>query len=352
VNPVTRSFSRLLAWSLVVILLTAGALAYWQWLDYQRFADAPISLVPAERILEVERGDAFVDVLTRMRAIGIDEGHAFQWRLLALEMDVLRRLQVGEYAVGHGITPRQLLHKLESGRVVQHRFTLVEGWRFSELRAALASNPAIKQTLDGVADDEVMALLERPGQHPEGRFLPETYLFTRGTPDIELLRRSLLAMERTLADVWDARQPELPIESAEQALILASLIEKETGSAGERREIAGVFVRRMRLGMRLQTDPSVIYGMGERYRGRIGRAGLDTDTPYNTYTRDGLPPTPIAMPGRAALRAAVDPAPGDSLYFVSKGDGSHHFSRTLAEHNRAVNRYIRRGGAASQGEAP
>ena len=351
-SAATRRFSRLIAWILVAALLTAAALAFWQWRDYQQFSDSPISLAADERLLEVERGDSFLDVLARMRAIGIDEGHALQWRLLALEMDVLRRLQVGEYAVGHGITPRQLLRKLESGRVVQHRFTVVEGWRFSELRAALADHAALKQTLDGLGDDQVMALLERPGQHPEGRFLPETYLFTRGTRDIDLLRRAMLAMELTLADVWDARQPELPIASAEEALILASLIEKETGSAGERHEIAGVFARRLRIGMRLQTDPSVIYGMGDSYRGRIGRAGLDTDTPYNTYTRDGLPPTPIAMPGRAALLAAVDPAPGDSLYFVSKGDGSHHFSRTLAEHNRAVNRYILRAGRASQSDAP
>lgn len=344
-----RKFVRLLKLSLLLSLLAAVAAGVWLWRDYQRFADAPIALAGEERVIEVERGDSFVDVLARLRGIGIDEGHDLQWRLLAVDMDVLRRLQVGEYAIGHGITPRQLLRKLESGRVIQHRLTLVEGWRFGELRQALAEHEAMDAILVGKDDAEIMTLLGREGVHPEGRFLPETYLFTRGTRDLDLLKRSMLAMDVALAEAWQARQPDLPIDLPEQALVLASLIEKETGVAGERPQIAGVFVRRLRLGMRLQTDPSVIYGMGEAYRGRIGRAGLDTDTPYNTYTRDGLPPTPIAMPGRASLRAAVDPKPGDTLYFVSKGDGSHEFSRTLAEHNRAVARYLRGVRAAGNG---
>ena len=345
-----RRLKRLLLLTVLVAAAAGLGLAGWQWHEYQAFVDHPIPDSPCERVLEVVPGDGFSDVLARMRAIGIDAGHDLHWRLLAFEMDVVRRLQVGEYAVGHGISPRQLLAKLEAGRVIQHRFVLIEGWRFADLRAALAATPALTASLDGMSDSEVMAALGRPDLHPEGRFLPETYNFTRGTRDLDLLRRALLAMEGALADAWSRRAADLPIDNPEQALILASLIEKETGAAGERAEIAGVFARRLRIGMRLQTDPSVIYGMGASYRGRIGRAGLDTDTPYNTYTRDGLPPTPIAMPGRAALLAAVAPAAGDSLYFVSKGDGSHHFSRTLREHNRAVDRYVR--GRRPQVEAP
>lgn len=336
-----RTLRRLLGALLVSLVLLAVALGYRLWQDYRRFADTPLDLARTELVLRVERGDAFQDVLASLRELGVEQGHDLFWRVLAVEMDVLRRLQVGEYAIGHGITPRQLLAKLERGQVIQHRFTLIEGWRFEDLRRALARLDAVEPTLEGLDDSEIMERLDRPGLHPEGRFLPETYLYTRGTRDIDLLRRAMLAMDRALAEVWERRRPDLPLEQPEQALVLASLIEKETGVAAERREIAGVFVRRLQRGMRLQTDPSVIYGMGERYRGRIGRAGLDTDTPYNTYTRDGLPPTPIAMPGRDALEAAVDPAPGDTLYFVSRGDGSHHFSRTLAEHNRAVARYLR-----------
>jgi UPF0755 protein len=325
----------------VLVLLLTAAFAGWRlWSGYTAFADRPLAAADTPRVLDIERGDSFRDVLRRLREAGVADGRDWQWQALAWQMDVARRLKVGEYAIDPGITPRGLLRKLEQGRVIQYRFTIVEGWNFRELRAALAAATALTHTLDGLSDAEVMAALGEPDTHPEGRFLPETYHYTRGTRDVDLLRRARQAMERTLAEVWAGRQEGLPIETPEQALILASLIEKETGAAHERPEIAGVFVRRLRIGMRLQTDPSVIYGMGDSYQGRIGRRGLDTDTPYNTYTRDGLPPTPIAMPGRAALEAAVNPKPGDTLYFVSRGDGTHHFSRTLAEHNHAVARYI------------
>jgi UPF0755 protein len=184
-----------------------------------------------------------------------------------------------------------------------------------------------------------MRRLDAEGVPAEGRFLPETYYYTRGMSDLDVLRRAKRAMDRVLERAWANRQPDLPLKSADEALILASIIEKETGIGGERREVSGVFIRRLRIGMRLQTDPTVIYGAGESYRGVITRTHLDTDTPWNTYTRDGLPPTPIAMPGRAAIEAAVDPAPGDTLYFVASGDGGHVFSRTLQEHNRAVARW-------------
>lgn len=334
---------------LVAVVVVAGVgAALWQ--QYQRFADAPLVIGEDRLVVPVERGDSFRRVLTRLRAAGISQAPDVYWQALAWQMDVMRRIHVGEYAIEPGTTPRQLLAKMGSGRVIQYRFTIVEGWNFRELRQALGRSESLQPTIADLDDAQVMAALGREGVHPEGRFLPETYNFTRGTTDLELLARAMRAMDRVLEEVWEARADALAVDTAEEALILASLIEKETGQAGERREIAGVFTRRLNIGMRLQTDPSVIYGMGELYQGRIGRAGLDTDTPYNTYTRGGLPPTPIAMPGRAALEAAVDPADGDTMYFVSRGDGSHHFSRTLAEHNRAVSRYILGRGRSSTDE--
>jgi len=317
-------------------LLAAVAFGGWAWQRYQGFADTPIALAGSERIIAVERGDGFQDILDKLREAGIQEGHDLEWKVLAQEMQVVSRLQVGDYAIRHGITPRELLAKLESGKVIQHRFTIVEGWNLRELRAALAGDEVLVKQAADLDDRALMAALDRPGQHPEGRFLPETYHYTRGMSDLDLLRRAALAMDKAVADAWDARAAGIPIQTPEQLLTLASIIEKETGKASERPEIAGVFARRLRLGMRLQTDPTVIYGMGSQYNGNIRRSDLTTDTPYNTYTRAGLPPTPIAMPGRAALFAAANPADGDTLYFVARGDGSHVFSATLAEHNRAV----------------
>jgi len=317
-------------------LLVAVAFGGWAWQRYQGFADTPIALAGSERIIAVERGDGFQDILDKLREAGIQEGHDLEWKVLAQEMQVVSRLQVGDYAIRHGITPRELLAKLESGKVIQHRFTIVEGWNLRELRAALAGDEVLVKLATDLDDRALMAALDRPGQHPEGRFLPETYHYTRGMSDLDLLRRAALAMDKAVADAWDARAAGIPIQTPEQLLTLASIIEKETGKASERPEIAGVFARRLRLGMRLQTDPTVIYGMGSQYNGNIRRSDLTTDTPYNTYTRAGLPPTPIAMPGRAALFAAANPADGDTLYFVARGDGSHVFSATLAEHNRAV----------------
>ncbi|WP_244444075.1 endolytic transglycosylase MltG [Arenimonas donghaensis] len=332
-----KSSSHKLLKALVALsLLVAVALGGWFWQRYEGFANAPIALAESERILVVESGDGFQDILDKLRELGVEEGHDLEWKALAHEMKVVSRLQVGDYSIRHGITPAELLRKLERGDVIHYRFTLVEGWNLRDLRAALARDERIRQTLADASDAEMMAALGREGVHPEGRFLPETYHFTRGMSDLDLLRRAMLAMDSALADAWDDRLDDLPLETPDQLLTLASIIEKETGKASERPEIAGVFVRRLKLGMRLQTDPTVIYGMGSAYDGNIRRRDLTTDTPYNTYTRGGLPPTPIAMPGRAALAAAANPLPGNTLYFVSRGDGSHVFSATLAEHNRAV----------------
>ncbi len=330
------SSHRVLKALFALTLLAVVAFGGWAWQRYQGFADTPIALAGSERIIAVERGDGFQDILDKLRAAGITEGHDLEWKVLAQEMQVVSRLQVGDYAIRHGITPRELLEKLESGQVIQHRFTIVEGWSLRELRAALARDEVLVKHAADLDDQALMAALDRAGQHPEGRFLPETYHYTRGMTDLDLLRRAALAMDKAVADAWGARAAGIPIDSPEQLLTLASIIEKETGKASERPEIAGVFARRLRLGMRLQTDPTVIYGMGSQYDGNIRRSDLTTDTPYNTYTRAGLPPTPIAMPGREALFAAANPAAGDTLYFVSRGDGSHVFSATLAEHNRAV----------------
>jgi UPF0755 protein len=338
-SSTTRHLLRgLLLCSLLLLGLGAAAAA-WLYQDYCAFVDRPIAMAGKERLFEVRRGDSFRDVLAGLRRLGIHEGHDLYWRTLAWELGVLRRLQVGEYVIEHDISPRGLLDRLESGDVVQHRITLIPGWNLRELRSALAADPVLVQQLPGLSDDSLMEALGVPGMPAEGQFLPETYHFTRGASDLDILRRAHLALRRALQLAWESRAPDLPLETPEQALVLASIIEKETGRAEERREIAGVFARRLKLGMRLQTDPTVIYGIGASFDGNLTRRHLETDTPWNTYTRAGLPPTPIALSSRAALKAAVDPAPGDTLYFVARGDGSHQFSRTLGEHNAAVRRF-------------
>ena len=236
----------------------------------------------------------------------------------------------------------QVLDKLASAEGVTYSVTIPEGWTFQQMRAALAEAEKLAHASAEMSDDEIMTALGHEGEHPEGRFFPDTYTYHKGVEDLEILRQANQSMEALLEEVWADRAEDLPIDTPYEALIMASLIERETGAPEERRQIAGVFKRRLERGMRLQTDPTVIYGMGDRFEGNITRADLREATPYNTYVIDGLPPTPIALPGRAALEAAVDPQEGDTLYFVAKGDGTHHFSRTLREHNNAVNRYIRR----------
>ena len=225
------------------------------------------------------------------------------------------------------------------GKSISHSLTLLEGWNIRQVRAAVAGHDALVHTLSDVDDAELMRRLDRADAHPEGRFFPDTYQFPRGMTDLEFLRRALQKMDEELAAAWAGRADDIPLKNAYEALILASIVEKETGQADERPAIAGVFSRRLTKGMKLQTDPTVIYGMGERFDGNIRKKDLREDTPYNTYVHHGLPPTPICMPGREALRAAVNPAPGRALYFVARGDGSHAFSATLKEHNAAVRRY-------------
>ena len=238
-----------------------------------------------------------------------------------------------------GMTAQDLIGVWQRGEVVQYSLTLVEGWNFRQVRSALAKHEKIEQTLDGLSDSEVMAKLGHPGEFPEGRFFPDTYRFVRGMTDAQLLEKSYNRLEKVLAQEWEQRDPAVPYADPYQALIMASLVEKETGVPQERGQIAGVFVRRMKIGMPLQTDPTVIYGLGERYNGKLTRSHLREPTPYNTYTIPGLPPTPIAMVGREAIHAALHPVDGSSLYFVAKGDGSHTFSDDLDAHNNAVREF-------------
>ena len=248
-------------------------------------------------------------------------------------------LQAGDYTLNKNITPYQLLLSLNHGKATQGSITFIEGKTFKQMRAKLAKNDAVKSTIQDLSDAKVMALVGKGERHAEGLFFPDTFYFDRGTQDVVLLKRAYDSMQIKLKKAWDNRASNLPYKNSYEALIMASIVEKETGKASERPMIAGVFLNRLRIGMRLQTDPTVIYGIGDKYDGNIRRKDLLTDTIYNTYTRDGLPPTPIAMPGLASIEAVLHPEKTKALYFVGKGDGSHAFSNSLVEHNRAVTKY-------------
>ena len=252
-----------------------------------------------------------------------------------------RQIRAGTYEVDHQTTPVTVLDKLVRGEESLRSLTLVEGWTFAQVREALRRADKLQPLTQDMAPDEIMRQLGRPGVHPEGRFFPDTYRYARNTTDLVLLGQAAAAMDRELQQAWAARSAQSTLRSADEALILASIVEKETGAAQDRPMIASVFSNRLRIGMRLQTDPTVIYGMGARFDGNLRRVDLERDTPWNTYTRAGLPPTPIAMPGRESLLAAVQPARSNALYFVARGDGSSQFSATLQEHNLAVNKYQR-----------
>jgi UPF0755 protein len=327
---------RTLAALVLVGAAVAGALVVR---DYHRFADTPLALPQGGRTLDIEPGTPFNRIVSKLRREGYTRAHPWYWRALAWEMGVADGLHAGEYALCRGETPRRLLARMARGDVVQHRFTIVEGWTFRELRAALAKDAGLKQETAARPEADLMEALGAAGRAPEGRFLPETYAYTKGMSDLQLLKRARAAMDDALAKAWAARNADTPLKSPDEGLILASIIEKETGRADERARIGGVFARRLKLGMKLQTDPTVIYGLGAEFNGNLTRKHLQADGPYNSYTRFGLPPTPIALPGKDALNAATRPAPGEDLYFVARGDGSHEFTASLREHNAAVARY-------------
>lgn len=317
----------------LLAVLSVGVIA-WQ---IHAALEQPLN-IGETRMLEVKPGDTPSGIFQRLEREGVLSDSFWlrlDWRLRMSG----QTLHSGEYRLLPEMPVRDLIGLWQRGEVIQHVMTIVEGWNFRQVRAALEAMPTIQQSLQGLSDQEVMARLGHADLHPEGRFFPDTYSFPRGVTDLELLQRAFTRLDTVLNEEWQQRREGLPYKDPYEALIMASIIEKETGVPSERGEIAGVFIRRLEQGMLLQTDPTVIYGMGESYQGRITRTDLRKPTPYNTYTNSGLPPTPIAMVGREAIHAALHPVDGETLYFVARGDGSHVFSRTLEEHNRAVREY-------------
>lgn len=323
---------RLIAiFALFLGLLGAGA---WWWLNESLTMNA-------ETVdLSVEPGTSVRGIAQAVGEAGVQVNPSWLYWWFRLSGDS-RQIKAGSYELTRGTSPRSLLRKLVRGEEALRAVTLVEGWNFVQVRAALLKAEQLKPETQGLKVDAIMAALGRPGVHPEGRFFPDTYTYAKGSTDLSVLKRAMRAMDKRLEAAWSQRQPDSPLKTPEQALILASIVEKETGRASDRPMIAGVFSNRLRIGMMLQTDPTVIYGLGESFDGNLRRRDLQTDTPWNTYTRAGLPPTPIAMPGKSALLAAVQPAQTRALYFVARGDGSSQFSSSLDEHNRAVNKYQR-----------
>lgn len=318
-----------------ILVVLASFLLAWLVMDLRSFAETPLKLPGSSLTVTIAPGSGLRQLANLLEKEGaITRPSYFVW--LARWKGASTRIQAGEYRIEAGTTASEFIERAVSGAVAQYALTLVEGWTFRQVLAAVRAEPRLQPTLLGLDDAQIMAAIGAPGVHPEGRFYPDTYHFPSGMTDADFLKRAYQAMATELAAAWANRDPNLPLKTPDEALVLASIVERETGLDEERRQVAGVFIRRMRKGMRLQTDPTVIYGLGESFNGNLTREHLLTDTPYNTYTRRGLPPSPIAMPGRASLEAAVHPDDGESLYFVSRRDGSHHFSATLEEHVRAV----------------
>lgn len=330
---------RRLLYLLLIVLLAAaaGAGSLWWW------TTQPLKLSADKVEFAVPEGASLRVAARNAVAGGVRTHEDLLYGFFRWIHDPAQPIKPGDYEVTAGMTPRALLSKLERGDRIVLALTLVEGWNFRQVRDALARARHLRQDTQRMSPEELMRALGKPGVHPEGRFFPDTYHYFKNGSDLAVLRQAMQLMDRRLSAAWEARAPGLPLKSPEDALILASIVEKETGRPSDRAEIAGVFINRMKIGMRLQTDPTVIYGLGEKFDGNLRRIDLTTDTPWNTYTRAGLPPTPIAMPGSASLMAAVQPATTRSLYFVARGDGSSHFSPSLDEHNRAVNKYQRGG---------
>ena len=319
---------------LFCLALAGGGVGVW-------WVGRVVELPPGGIELEVEPGMGArqVAVLVEQSGVPLDADALYAWFRISGQS---RRILAGSYGFENTITPWQLLGKLTGSDVSVGAVTLVEGWNFRQMRQVLANSEGLKPTTKSLSDAELMTLLGRPGVPPEGRFFPDTYSYPRGTSDTKVLQRALRAMDKRLDAAWAARNPRTALTSPYEALILASIIEKETGRVADQAQISAVFHNRLVVGMRLQTDPTVIYGLGPQFSGNLHKSDLQNDTPFNTYTRAGLPPTPIAMPGRKALLAAVQPAQSKALYFVARGDGSSQFSTTLEEHNRAVDTYQRK----------
>lgn len=332
-----RARGRALTFVLIFVLLIAGAaIGGYQWVQHAFFAPGP-GRAPVR--IQVDQGASVRSVLTQLAGQGaLADTHAVEIYLRIHR--VHPKVQTGMYEIPAGASAAQILEMFEQGRVVLEQLTVVEGSTFADFRRGLDQHAAVTHTLTGKSDSEVMTALGHAGEFPEGRFFPDTYRFSAKTSDRDILLLAYNAMRKLLDATWPSHSAELPFDTEYQALILASIVEKETGVPAERARIAGVFVSRLRKGMRLQSDPTVIYGLGENYDGDIRTRDLVTDTPYNSYTRAGLPPTPIALPGREALLAAMHPQETGDLYFVATGTGGHHFSKTLEEHNVAVKAYL------------
>lgn len=324
---------RRLIFILLTLLLFVSGTAWW-WLNQ------PLSLANSPIDLAIEPGTAPRSVANSAVSAGVHTSPLllFAWFRLSGQA---RQIKAGNYELETGVTPLELLAKLTRGEETLRSVTFVEGWTFKQVRTALAKAEQLTQDTQGLGDNLVMQRLGQGERHPEGRFYPDTYTYAKGSSDLKVLQRAMHAMDQHVAAAWAARSQNLPLKSPDDLLTLASIVEKETGSANDRGMIASVFINRLRIGMLLQTDPTVIYGMGEKFDGNLHHRDLLTDTPWNTYTRVGLPPTPISMPGKAALMAAAQPAVSKALYFVARGDGSSQFSDNLDAHNRAVNTYQR-----------
>lgn len=325
---------RLIRTLLIFAFLVLAATAGWFWY----FSEQKLSLPTTPFEFVVKPGASLKSLSRQLTEAGLTKEPYSLW-LLGRATEQAAKIRAGSYQLDAPITPMALLRKLNEGVVVPMSITFIEGSTFADMRAQIEADENVRVTLKGLSDGELLKRIGAVEKHPEGLFFPDTYRFAAGATDLELFKMAYQTMQKKLAETWASRAPNLPYKSPYEALIMASIIEKETGRAEERTTIGSVFVNRLRIPMRLQTDPTVIYGMGARFDGNIRKRDLTADTPYNTYTRDGLPPTPIALPGLGSLQGALKPATADYLYFVGKGDGSHYFSRSLVEHNRAVAKY-------------
>ncbi|PXX90930.1 endolytic transglycosylase MltG [Marinobacter vulgaris] len=319
---------------LVVLAVAGSSLWVWQGLES---LEQPVAL--SEPVLfSVPSGSGYGQVARKLEEEGLAPDSVWL-KIHGRLFPEQTRLKAGEYEFTSGMSTLDMISMMVAGATKHWQIQFIEGWTFRDMRRALASSDRLEKITTDWTGEKIMKAMGAEGEHPEGRFFPDTYLFTSSESDLDLLRRAFEKMEEVLAAEWESRAEKLPYDSPYEALIMASIVERETGAAHEREEVAGVFVRRLNKGMRLQTDPTVIYGMGEKYQGRITRRDLQTRTDYNTYRIDGLPPTPIALPGEEAIHAALNPADGDALYFVARGDGTHKFSRTLQEHQKAVREF-------------
>ncbi|OGT04255.1 MAG: aminodeoxychorismate lyase [Gallionellales bacterium RBG_16_57_15] len=321
---------RLFKWLIVLAVLATTALGY--------YVHHPLQLPVTPFEFDLKQGSSLKSVAREMKQAGLlGQDWPFVW--LARLSGKSAQLKAGNYSLDHAISPQELLEVITKGEITQRQVSIIEGWTFRQLRAALNASPDLAHDTLNLNDAEILQRIGAAEAHPEGLFFPDTYYFAAGSSDLRIFKRAYQIMQQRLQEAWLARVPDLPLQTPYQALILASIVEKETGAPGDRAMIAGVFVNRLRKDILLQTDPTVIYGLGDTFDGNLRKRDLLADTAYNTYTRGGLPPTPIALPGMAALQATLHPAQTDALYFVARGDGSSQFSRTLEQHNRAVNRY-------------